>query len=213
MKNILLIVINFLFLINIGFTQVKQTPGIMIGLDSTLIKMEYAHWNNSNPHDEYWEKFSTQHRIVYYCKSSKYIPAEPYFKGLKYFYAKSNVAHVYDFDDDGINIKYTTIATNEKLQYACDYLNNIVFENKYVYKFQKINNGRGKVYISNKTFAGQGIWISNKNIKDYTGCNCGIIKVIVTGDIDNKKILDYIDYCPVIPGKSGKFMVIEYLEL
>jgi len=196
MKNILLIVINFLFLINIGFTQVKQTPGIMIGLDSTLIKMEYAHWNNSNPHDEYWEKFSMPHRIVYYCKSSKYIPAEPFFKGLKYFYAKSNVAHVYDFDDDGINIKYTTIATNEKLHYACDYLNR-----NNLYKFIEVNE------------YGQRIWISKKNIKDYTGCNCGIIKVIVSGDIDNKKILDYIDYCPVIPGKSGKFMVIEYLEL
>ncbi|PKP46099.1 MAG: hypothetical protein CVT94_15840 [Bacteroidetes bacterium HGW-Bacteroidetes-11] len=191
MKNLLVILI-FLFSANAGFAQVKsakttKAPGVMIGLDSTLIKMEYAHWNNANP-DEYWERFSSPNRIVFYCKTSGNVN-------------KSNVAHVYDFDENGVNVKYTTIATQEKFKYACDYLNTIALRNKYVYEFQGVNENN------------QGVWVSSKAITNYSGCDCGNLKVTVTGNLNGETLSDFVDYCPVKPGKSDELIAIEYMAL
>lgn len=192
MKKVILITGMFLVLVMIGNAQsgkdrTTKSPGIMIGLDSTLVKMEYTRWNNENA-GEYWEKFSYPDRIVYYCKKSDNRN-------------KSNVAHIYDFDENGINVKYTTIATQEKFKYACDYLNTIALRNKYVYEFQGVNEFN------------QGVWISSKTMADYTGCNCGNLKVTVTAELSEEALNSLVENCPVMPGKSGGLISIEYMAL
>lgn len=191
MKNTILLFLLSIF-VGAAFAQVRpgqttKAPGVMIGLDSTLVKMEYARWNNNNP-GEQWEKFSSPDRIIYYCKTSGNVN-------------KSNVAHVYDFDENGVNVKYTTIATQEKFKYACDYLNTIALRNKYVYEFQGVNENN------------QGVWVSSKAITNYSGCNCGNLKVTVTGNLNGETLSDFVDYCPVKPGKSGELIAIEYMAL
>ena len=175
-----------------GFAQVKVTgkakaPSLMIGLDSTLIKMEYAHWNNENP-GEFWERYSYENRIVYYCPKA----------GNEH---KSNVAHIYDFDEDGVNVKYTTIAVQEKFKYACDYLNTIALRNKFLYEFQGVNEQN------------QGVWYSSKTIPKYSICNCEGLKVTVTGNLNEQALSTFVENCPVTPGKSGELLAIEYAPL
>ncbi|MBW6489871.1 MAG: hypothetical protein K0B15_01635 [Lentimicrobium sp.] len=192
MKKIIFITGMFLFfamISNAQSTKVKtaKSPGIMIGLDSALVKMEYARWNNENT-GEQWEKFSYADKIVYYCKKSDNKN-------------KSNVAHIYEFDEYGINVKYTTIATQEKFRYACDYLNTIALRNKYVYEFQGVNEHN------------QGVWVSSKSISDYSGCNCGNLKVTVTSSLSDDALNSLVDNCPVMPGKSGELISIEYMAL
>lgn len=191
MKNTILLFLLSIF-VGAAFAQVRpgqttKAPGVMIGLDSTLVKMEYARWNNDNP-EEQWEKFSTPDRIIYYCKTSGNVN-------------KSNVAHVYDFDENGVNVKYTTIATQEKFKYACDYLNTIALRNKYVYEFQGMNENN------------QGVWVSSKELTNYSGCNCGNLKVTITGNLNGETLSDIVEYCPVKPGKSGELIAIEYMAL
>jgi hypothetical protein len=110
MKNIILFISIFFAISSVNGQNVKS-PGLMLGLDSTVVVLEYANFNNLNS-DEQWEKISTPGRIVYYCL----------FSNDK---NKSNVAHIYDFDEKGINIKYTTITTQEKIKYAVDFFNNL----------------------------------------------------------------------------------------
>lgn len=175
-----------------GYAQVKVTgkakaPGLMIGLDSTLVKMEYARWNNENP-DEFWERHSNGDRIVYYCKKS----------GNE---NKTNVAHIYDFDKDGVNVRYTTIAAQEKFKYACDYLNTIALRNKYLFEFQGVNSQN------------QGVWYSSNTIPKYSICNCDKLKVTVTGNLKDQALSTFVENCPVTPGKSGELLAIEYAPM
>ncbi len=184
-------IILFFIALTAGFAQVRVTgktkaPSIMIGLDSTIVKMEYAQWNNENP-DEFWERISYPDRIVYYCKDA----------GND---SKSNVAHIYDFEN-GVNVKYTTIATQEKFKYACDYLNTIALRNKYLYDFQGVNENN------------QGVWLSSKGISNYSSCNCGNVKVTVTGNLKDAALNTYVENCPVKPGKSGELLAIEYTPM
>ena len=175
-----------------GYAQVKVTgkakaPGLMIGLDSTLVKMEYARWNNENP-GEFWERHSNGDRIVYYCKKS----------GNE---NKTNVAHIYDFDKDGVNVRYTTIAAQEKFKYACDYLNTIALRNKYLFEFQGVNSQN------------QGVWYSSNTIPKYSICNCDKLKVTVTGNLKDQALSTFVENCPVTPGKSGELLAIEYAPI
>ncbi len=164
-----------------------KAPGLMLGLDSTIIKMEYARWNNENP-DESWDVSSFPNRLVFYCHKSENKN-------------RSNVAHVYDFDENGVNFKYTTVAAQERFKYACDYLNNIALRNRYVYEYQGVNEFN------------QGVWVSNRFMAAYTGCNCGNLKVTVTANIPEEAMNNIVDKCPVIPGKSGELLSIVYTPL
>ena len=175
-----------------GFAQVKVTgkakaPSLMIGLDSTLIKMEYARWNNENP-GEFWKRYSYDSRIVYYCEKAGNVQ-------------KSNVAHIYDFDEDGVNVKYTTIAAQEKFKYACEYLNTIALRNKFLYEFQGINE------------QDQGVWHLSKTLPKYSICNCDNLKVTVTGNLKDQSLSKFVENCPVTPGKSGELLAIEYAPM
>lgn len=181
--------ILFLLTIGAGYAQVRvsgkaKTPSLMFGLDSTLIKMEYARWNNENP-DEFWERHSYCDHIVYYCEKANNTN-------------KANVAHIYDFNKDGINVKYITIAIQEKFKYACDYLNTIALQNRCLYEFQGVNEQK------------QGIWFSNKTIPKYSIFNGESIKVTLTGNLKDEALSAFIENCPVIPGKSGELLAIEY---
>ncbi|HOI87486.1 MAG TPA: hypothetical protein PLV51_06465 [Lentimicrobium sp.] len=164
-----------------------KAPGLMLGLDSTLVKMEYARWNNANP-DEAWEVYSIPGRIVFYCEWSSNKN-------------RSNVAHVYDFDENGTNFKYTTIATQERFKYATDYLNNVALRNRYIYEYKGVNEFN------------QGVWVSSKFMADYTGCDCGNLKVTVTANIPDDGIQNIVEVCPVKPGKSGELLSIVYTPL
>ena len=191
MKRSVLIVAVILFGMT-AFGQVKpptstKAPGIMLGLDSTLIKMEYARWNNENP-DESWDISSFPNRLVFYCYKSENEN-------------RSNIAHVYDFDENGVNYKYTTIAAQEKIKYACDYLNNIALRNRFLYEYQGINDQN------------QCVWISNKYMAQYTGCNCGNLKIAVTSNIPQSQMEQMIGACPVKSGKSGELLSIVYTPM
>lgn len=166
---------------------IKKAPAIMLGLDSVVIKSTYAHWNNDNP-DESWDLTSFPNRLVYYCYNSGNDD-------------RSNVAHIYDFDENGINTTYTTIAVQEKIKYACDYLNNIALRNRFLYEYQGLNEDN------------QGVWVSNKYMAQYTGCNCGNLQVVVTANISEKQIIEQMGACPVKPGKSGELLSIVYTPL
>ncbi|GAB1405673.1 MAG: hypothetical protein PHX54_05365 [Lentimicrobiaceae bacterium] len=191
MKKILLISLLLIpGLIVFGQVRPKgstKPPAIMLGFDIEAVKSAYAHWNNDNP-DESWELTSFPNRLVYYCDNS----------GNK---DRSNVAHIYDFDEDGINHTYTTVAVQEKIKYACDYLNNIALRNRYLYEYQGVNEEN------------QGVWISNKFMAQYTGCNCGNLKIVVTSNITEEQIIDQMGACPVKPGKSGELLSIAYTTL
>ncbi len=193
MKKVILLS-GFMLSLLVCFGQLKpenkakaKAPGLMLGLDSTIIKMEYARWNNENP-DESWDVTSFPNRLVFYCLKSENKN-------------RSNVAHVYDFDENGVNYKYTTVATQERFKYACDYLNNIALRNRYVYEYQGVNEFN------------QGVWISNRFMAEYTGCNCGNLKVTVTANIPEDAMTTIVDKCPVIPGKSGELLSIVYTPL
>ncbi|KAF5063838.1 hypothetical protein DSECCO2_290300 [anaerobic digester metagenome] len=193
MKKVILLS-GFMLSLLVCFGQLKpenkakaKAPGLMLGLDSTIIKMEYARWNNENP-DESWDVTSFPNRLVFYCLKSENKN-------------RSNVAHVYDFDENGVNYKYTTVATQERFKYACDYLNNIALRNRYVYEYQGVNEFN------------QGVWISNRFMAEYTGCNCGNLKVTVTANIPEDAMTSIVDNCPVIPGKSGELLSIVYTPL
>lgn len=154
----------------------------MLGLDSTIIVMEYANFNNMNS-DEQWEKFSTPGRIVYYCHLSK-------------DKNKSNVAHIYDFDEKGINNKYTTITTQEKIKYAVDFFNNLSLNRKNVYNFIGVNNEN------------QAVWVSNDKVAEIADCNCGNVKVTVIANLKSNNELT--SNCGVKPGRSGELLAIVY---
>ncbi|MFA6951017.1 MAG: hypothetical protein WCQ70_10050, partial [Lentimicrobiaceae bacterium] len=113
-----------------------KSPGLMLGSDSTIITMQYSNFNNQNQ-KEYWKKISMQGRIIFYCKNSD-------------DKNKSNVAHVYDFNENGINVKYTTISTQEKTKYAVDYFNSLAYNWKNIYKFQGINQLNQAVWIADE---------------------------------------------------------------
>ncbi|MCB9016829.1 MAG: hypothetical protein H6541_13655 [Lentimicrobiaceae bacterium] len=191
MKNFIIIV-SLLIPSVIGIAQphksgVEKSPGMMMGLDSTLIKMEYARFNNYSA-SEYWERIYSPDRLIYYCVKSDNKN-------------QLNVAHIYEFDQDGLNHKYTTIATQEKIKYACDYLNQIALNNKYIYEYKGVNSNN------------QGVWVSSKRIKDFSDCNCGNVMVTVTANISATGAEQLISNCPVKPGKSGELLSIVYSPL
>lgn len=182
MKNIILFISIFFAISSVNGQNVKS-PGLMLGLDSTVVVLEYANFNNLNS-DEQWEKISTPGRIVYYCL----------FSNDK---NKSNVAHIYDFDEKGINIKYTTITTQEKIKYAVDFFNNLSLNRKNVYIFKGVNSEN------------QAVWISNDKVADIADCNCGNVKVTVIANL--KPNDDLISNCSVKPGRSGELLAIVYI--
>ncbi len=183
-KIVLSFIVFFLFLFVNGQNNIKS-PGLMLGLDSALIVMEYSNFNNTSV-DEIWEKHSTPGRIVYYCLDSKNKN-------------KSNVAHVYDFDDRGVNIKYTTISTQEKIKYAVDYFNNLALNRKNLYKFVGVID-------DNKA-----VWVSNDEVAKLADCNCGNVKVTVVSNLKNDDEL--IGNTVVKPGKSGELLAIVYTPI
>lgn len=191
MKKLILLVLLFTpGLLAIGQIKpktLKKAPAIMLGLDSTIIKAEYARWNNENE-DELWDLTSFPNRLVFYCDRA----------GEK---DRSNVAHIYDFDEQGINISYTTVAVQEKIKYACDYLNSIALRNRFLYEYQGVNEQN------------QGVWVSNKYMAQYTGCNCGNLQVTVTANISESQMINQLGACPVKPGKSGELLSIVYTPL
>lgn len=182
MKKLILALSLFFILLFVNGQIISKSPGLMLGLDSTLIVREYSNFNN-NSVDEIWEKHSTPCRIVYYCLDSKNKN-------------KSNVAHVYDFDERGVNIKYTTISTQEKIKYAVDYFNNLALNRKNVYKFVG-------VIADNKA-----VWVSNDDIAELADCNCGNVKVTVVSNLKNDDEL--IGNTGVKSGKSGELLAIVY---
>lgn len=184
--------LSLIFTVLFGFGQLKpesraKAPGLMLGLDSTLIKMEYTRWNNQNP-DEAWTVASYPNRLVYYCDKSENKN-------------KSNVAHVYDFDENGVNYKYTTVATQERFKYATDYLNNLALRNRYLYQYKGVNEFN------------QGVWVSSRSMAEFSGCNCGDVEVTVTANIPAETMNGIVENCPVVPGKSGELLSIVYTPL
>ena len=167
--------------------KAAKSPGLMMGLDSSLIKMEYAQFNNAND-EEFWERILTPDRLIYYCVKSD---------------NKNhvNVAHIYEFDADGISNKYTTVAAQEKIKFACDYLNSVALNSRYVYEYQGLNNSN------------QSVWVSNKRVRDYSDCNCGNVVVTVTSNIPASNSAGIIGNCPVRPGKSGELLTIVYTPI
>ena len=164
-----------------GQSSVKS-PGIMLGLDSTLIIMEYSRFNNLST-DETWEKHSAPGRIIYYCNNAK-------------DKNKLNVAHVYEFDENGINIRYTTVAAQEKIKYAVDHFNTLALGRKNVYKFVG-------VIEDNKA-----VWVSNDEVAEVADCNCG--NVVVTMISNLKKDNELAENTGVKPGRSGELLAIVY---
>lgn len=168
-------------------SKLDKSPGIMMGLDTTLIMMEYARFNNYSE-TEYWERILTPDRLVYYCVKST---------NKNHI----NVAHVYEFDEDGASNKYMTIAVQEKMKFACEYLNNIALNNKYMYEYQGVNSNN------------QNIWITSKKIKNLSDCNCGNVVVTVTPNIPSNNLKDIIGDCPMKVGKSGELLTIVYTPI
>lgn len=161
----------------------EKSPSIMMGLDSTLIKMEYARFNNFSV-TENWERILTPDRLVYYCSVSDNKN-------------QMNVAHIYDFDENGYCNKYTTVASQDKLKFACDYLNKLALNNKYIYEYKGINDNH------------QGVWVSASN-PGNADCNCGNVVVTVTSNIPTSDLGGVFGNCPVKPGKSGELLTIVY---
>ncbi len=175
------------FLLILAITQVNaqekvKSPGLMLGLDSTLIIMEYAKFNNVIT-TEYWVKQSAPGRLVYYCENSK-------------DKNKDNVAHVYDFNEQGINVKYTTVSTQEKIKYAVDYFNTLALRRRNVYNFLGV------------TSENHAVWESNDSAMEIADCNCGNIKVTVIGNLEKDN--EIVSNVGVKPGKSGELLAIVY---
>lgn len=173
---------SLIFAMTFAFGQSVKSPGLMLGLDSTVIVMEYSRYNNLSSVDV-WEKHSVPGRIIYYCKDAR-------------DQNKSNVAHIYDFDENGINIRYTTVATQEKIKYAVDYFNNLALGRKSVYKFVG-------VIEDNKA-----VWVSNDDVADIADCNCGNVQVTVISNL--KKDNELAEKSGVKPGRSGELLAIVY---
>ena len=166
-------------------SKTEKSPAMMMGLDSTLIKMEYTRFNNFSD-VEYWQQIITPDRLIYYCVKSD-------------DKNQVNVAHVYEFDENGINNKYTTVAADEKARYACDYFNNLALNYKYVYDYKGMNDNN------------QHVWVSSKNIKNQSDCGCGNLVVTVTSSIPQDEATSFLGNIPVKPGKSGELMTIVYV--
>lgn len=182
MKKLLLL---FLLSGTISFVNgqhLEKSPGLMLGLDSTAIIMQYSNFNNHDFH-ETWIKHSTKDRIIYYCLDSE----------DKY---KLNVAHVYDFNERGLNVRYTTVSTQEKIKYAVDYFNSVSLNRRNVYKFIGV--------ISDNIAQ----WVSDDKVTDMADCNCGNVKVTVYSNL--KKENELTGNCGVKPGKSGELLAIVY---
>ena len=191
MKNFILI-LGLVISVTVANAQpqkakTEKSPALMMGLDSTLIKMEYARFNNYNEM-ETWERILTPNRLVYYCSKSENKN-------------QVNVAHIYEFDENGINNKYTTVAAQEKVKFACDYLNNIALNNKYLYEYKGVNANN------------QGVWVSSKRIKDFSDCNCGNVEITVTANIPQTESNEIIGNCPVKVGKSRELITIVYVPI
>lgn len=182
MKKPLLLLLCTLALFKVNAQEKIKSPGLMLGYDSILIIMEYARYNNLSS-DEYWQKQSTPGRLIYYCQSSK----------DKH---KENVAHIYDFDAEGVNVKYTTVTTQEKIKYAVDYLNNLALLRKNVYKFVGV------------IAENQAVWESNDSATALTDCNCGNLKVTVISNIEKEN--EIVNNVGVKPGRSGELLAIVY---
>lgn len=182
MKKLLLF-LSLFYVSNIAFAQHSlKTPGLMLGFDSTLVVMEYSNFNNLST-DETWIKYSMPGRIIYYCEESN-------------DKNKTNVAHVYDFDENGINVKYTTVTTQDKIKFAVDYFNNLSRNRKNVYKFEGV--------IAKNT----AVWVSNEEVSENEDCNCGNVKVTVMSNL--KMDNDVAVNCGVKAGKSGELLAIVY---
>jgi hypothetical protein len=182
MKKLLLISSLLIAFTFANGQKTLKTPGLLLGLDSTFVVREYTNFNNQHQ-DETWQKVSMPGRIIYYCQNSS-------------DKNKSNVAHIYDFDDKGINFKYTTITTQEKIKYAVDHFNNLTVNRKNLYKFEGTISGT------------QAIWTSNDDIAELAGCNCGHVKVTVISNLNPDDEL--VGKCGVKPGRSGELLAIVY---
>lgn len=172
------------------FAQVKTVkptvaPTVMIGQDTSAVISAYKVWNDANPQEQ-WNRFSYPDRLVYYCEVATN-------------QNKSNVAHIYEFDENGVCSKYITVASNEKLDYAVNYMNTVSLRNKNVWNFL------------GKTEENQGEWISSKYVTNFTGCNCGNIKVTIKGNLPTDEIQEWFKYCPVKPDEAGNLMMMEYM--
>ncbi|MHC1774739.1 MAG: hypothetical protein AB9834_04925 [Lentimicrobium sp.] len=167
--------------------KAEKSPALMMGLDSTLIKMEYARFNNYSE-VETWQQVNTPDRLVFYCTAS---PDKN----------QVNVAHIYEFDENGINNKYITVAAQEKMKYAYNYLNNLALNYKYVYEYKGVNENN------------QSIWVSSKNIRNFSDCGCGNVEVTVTANIPEADAQDIIGNVPVKVGKSGELLTIVYAPI
>lgn len=163
--------------------QIKmKSPGLMLGSDSTVIIRQYSNYNNQSE-KEYWKKISMPGRTIYYCEKSD-------------DKNKLNVAHVYDFNEYGINVRYTTITTQEKTKYAVDYFNNLAYNWKNVYKFQGVNPFN------------QAVWIADEKVMEWSGCGCGNVMVTMIANLTEKD--EIVENCLVKPGKSGELLAIVY---
>ena len=166
---------------------VVKSPTLMMGLDSTMIKMEYARFNNYSD-VECWQQIITPDFIVYYCVKSDD-------KNMV------NVARIYEFDENGISNKYTTVAAQEKMKYACNYLNTIALNYKYIYEYKGVNENN------------QNVWVSSKKIRDYKDCGCGNVVVTVTANIPQAEAKGIYGNIPVKVGKSGELLAIVYVPI
>lgn len=182
MKRPIVIILCMLAFLKIDAQEKIKSPGLMLGYDSILIIREYARYNNLST-DEYWLKQSSPGKLIYYCKSSK-------------DKNKENVAHIYDFDAQGVNIKYTTVTTQEKIKYAVDYFNSLALRRKNVYNFVGV------------IAENQAVWESNDLETEFTDCNCGNLKVTVISNLEKDN--EIVNNVGVKPGRSGELLAIVY---
>jgi hypothetical protein len=163
---------------------VEKSQSIIVEPDSAIIQSEYARYD-SYSEVETWQQVITPDRLVFYCEASS-------------DKNQVNVAHIYEFDENGINNNYITVAVQEKMKYAEDYLNNLALNYKYVYDFKGVNENN------------QRVWESSKNIRNYADCGCGNVVVTVTANIPREDLQNLLGKCPVKTGKSGELLTIVY---
>jgi len=99
-------------------------------------------------------------------------------------------------DANGVNVKYTTVATQEKIKYAVDYFNTLSLGRKNVYKFVGVID-------DNKA-----VWVSNDDVAEVADCNCGNVQVTVISNL--KKDNELAGNSGVKPGRSGELLAIVY---